>query len=155
MRTLWLLGLPFSGKTTLAHELKERTASFAHVIDQNLIKSYGLVETDERLKSMAFTCKQLNDSGVYVINCLFTSSTAEIKKILGSSLTTIYLDSPKSVLSKRMLESMNKEKSKLYLKHAESWKKPEGIDFHLDTFGCSVDECVRKISHLLSAKNSF
>ena len=158
MKTLWFIGLPFSGKTTLACSLKERMA-FAHVVDDSLVQSHGLNFSPDNindLKSIAFTCHQLNDNGVFVVNSLFMpiDGYPEVEKILGPDLITVYLDSPKTILSRRMWNKGSKEKSELYMRHAGSWKKPKSVNLHVDTSD-SVENCTRDISSFLSSMNNF
>ena len=83
--TIWLTGLPCSGKTTIAKEL-EKTLDIVRVdgdiIRKSLNKDLGfsLEDRKENIRRVANVCKMLNDSGKNVV-ASFVSPTAEIRTI--------------------------------------------------------------------------
>src|SRR5262245_1340775 len=89
-QTLWFLGLPASGKTTLASKVVRESAGYI-LLDgdevRKTVENYDMGQ-DARLvhlSYMAFCCKQLNECGINVAAAFVTPlerHRARIKEIL-------------------------------------------------------------------------
>ncbi|MCW5555952.1 MAG: adenylyl-sulfate kinase [Verrucomicrobiae bacterium] len=89
--TLWLFGLPASGKTTLASKVVRESESYVLLDGDEVRQTVGNFNMDHaarlmHLSYMAFCCRQLNDCGINVAAAFVTPLEAHrtrIREILG------------------------------------------------------------------------
>lgn len=85
-RTLWFLGLPAAGKTTLAARVAREIAGF-RLLDgdevRRVVTNFDMGQNARRvhLSYMAFCCRQLNACGVNVAAAFVTPLEAHRKRI--------------------------------------------------------------------------
>lgn len=90
-RTLWFLGLPASGKTTLASKVVRECAGYVLLDGDEVRRTVGNFDMGQdarmvHLAYMAFCCRQLNHSGINVAAAFVTpleAHRARIREILG------------------------------------------------------------------------
>ena len=169
--TLWFVGLPCSGKTTLAKRLKgylvDRERRVVHldgdILRQGLNKDLGFSDKDRRenLRRTAYLAKYFNEQGNTVL-ASFVSPTKEMRKMIKKivpNLIFIYVKASVKECIKRDVKGMYK------LAKEGKIKKFTGIDapfeeakeatVMVDTEKNSIDQCVKKIikeSKLIDSK---
>lgn len=123
--TIWLTGLPCSGKTTIADALCEKLYNEYNikcvrldgdVVRKTLCSDLGFSKFDrlENIKRMSYISKFINDSGVPVI-ASFVSPTNESRNIvcdIVDNVKIVYVSTPLSICKNRdtkgmYLKSMN------------------------------------------------
>ncbi len=158
--TIWLTGLPCSGKTTLARllkkELDNRGYNTIHIdgndVRSKLNKDLGFSEKDrfENLRRVAHVSQMFNDNGNLVI-ASFISPTNKMRKMTKEIIENMYL-----VYSKCSLEECkNRDVNGMYEKACRGEiKEFTGIsapfeepiaDLIIDTENNNPEECVKKI----------
>jgi len=163
-RTVWLTGLPCSGKTTISLELVKRYSEFkdAIVLDGDIIRGsihnpdMTLAGRRSHLSYMAYFCKLLNDLGHYVI-CSFVSPTNDIRKMISDtigreSLFLVFVDCPKEVCIQRDVKGMwakaiNGE-IEGFTGHDGAWEDPDDTDLIVYTHEAELDEICADIRDL-------
>jgi len=163
--TVWLTGLPCSGKTTLSIKLKEaldsrgiRTVCLdADDVRNKLNEDLGFSPADrkENLRRAAYVARLFNDNG----NCVlasFVSPTEEyrrmIKKIIGHVIL-VYVKCSLMMCETRDVKGMYKKARSGDLKDftgvSSLFEEPVGADIIVDTERMSVQECVGEILNQL------
>lgn len=84
-RTIWIFGLPCSGKTTLAKAILERYPFFVH-LDGDIVRKglnsdlgFSMKDRDENLRRVREFAKLLNTQGINVI-CTFITPMKEVRE---------------------------------------------------------------------------
>jgi len=163
--TLWLTGLPCSGKTTLAKELL-KVIDAVHldgdVVRQSLTKDLGFSPADrkENLRRISIVCKMLNDSGRNVI-ASFISPTEQMRKMIRSNVGAkkfilVYVKCPIEECVKRDTKGMYKRalegKIPMFTGVSASFEEPLNPDLVVDTKKLSLEKGVNKILSFLEKK---
>jgi len=114
-QTIWLTGLPCSGKTTVAKEIiKRHPAGGIHLdgdlVRESLNKDLGFSEEDrkENIRRVAAMAELLNKQGFHVV-CSFVSPTKEIRDIIYDNITRVtlvLLDADVDVCTNRDVKGM-------------------------------------------------
>jgi len=168
--TLWLTGLPCSGKTTLSKRLKEEldNRGFKAVcLDADDVRSklnsdLGFTKTDrmENLRRVAHVAKLFNDNGNFVI-ASFVSPLEENRQLVRE-----IIDNFRLVFVKCSLETCEKRDVKGMYKKARAgqipeftgvsavFQEPSNADIVVDTEHLDVDDCVRQILDKIGAQRS-
>jgi len=159
--TLWLTGLPCSGKTTLSKRLKEEldNRGFKSVhLDADDIRTklnadlgFSPDERKENLRRVAHVAKLFNENGNFVVTS-FVSPTNEyrkmIKEIIGNFKLVFVKCSPQ-VCAQRDVKGMYKKAKAGELKDftgvSAPFEEPPDADVVVDTERLGVEECVAKI----------
>lgn len=159
--TLWLTGLPCSGKTTLSKRLKEEldnrgfkaVSLDAEDIRNKLNADLGFSSEDRRenLRRVAHVAKLFNDNGHFVI-ASFVSPTNEyrkmVKEIIGNFKLVFVKCSPK-MCEERDIKGMYKKARNGEIKEftgvSAPFEEPADADIVVDTEHCSIEDCIKEI----------
>jgi adenylylsulfate kinase len=164
--TLWLTGLPCSGKTTLAVRLKEeldnRGYSTVHLDGDdvrtalNADLGFSKDERMENLRRIAHVAKLFNKNGSFVI-ASFVSPRNNMRKlikgIIGSDFKMVYVKCPLKVCEKRDIKGMYKlaRKGKIpsFTGVSAPFETPIKPDITVNTGSKNTEQCVREILYKL------
>jgi adenylyl-sulfate kinase len=164
--TIWLTGLPCSGKTTIAEilekRLKNKGFTVAHLdgddVRKKLNKDLGFSNADRRenLRRVAHVCQLFNDKGFVVISS-FVSPTDEFRKMIKEiidNLVLIYVKCSVEECEKRDVKGMYKKARDGEIENftgiSAPFEVPEDYDVVVDSENSSVEECVDKILEFLN-----
>ena len=170
--TLWLTGLPCSGKTTLGKRLKEELDNLGfkavHLdgddIRGKLNADLGFSDKDrkENLRRIAHVARLFNENGNFVI-ASFVSPTNEmremVKEIIGN-FKLCFLKCSLETCEKRDTRGMYKKAREGEIENftgiSAPFEEPEDADIIVDTEALNVEDCVKKIlpGYLLYLINS-
>jgi len=158
--TIWLTGLPCSGKTTIAKSLKaeliNRGYNTVHLdgddVRENLNEDLGFTEKDryENLRRVAHVARLFNKNKNLVI-ASFISPTKRmrdmIKKIIGN-MKLVYIKCSLETCKKRDVRGMYKKASLGEIKNftgiSAPFEEPKA-DITVDTENNDLKKCVQKI----------
>ncbi|MDD4955630.1 MAG: adenylyl-sulfate kinase [Candidatus Omnitrophica bacterium] len=166
--TLWLTGLPCSGKSTLGKRLKEeldnkgfKTVHFdADDVRGKLNADLGFSERDrmENLRRISHVAKLFNDNGIFVI-ASFVSPENKMRQMIKSIITNIklcYVKCDQKICEKRDVKGMYKKARQGLIKDftgvSAPFEVPQGADVIVDTGKYSIEECVKKILDKMGIK---
>ncbi|MCK9431371.1 MAG: adenylyl-sulfate kinase [Candidatus Omnitrophica bacterium] len=159
--TLWLTGLPCSGKTTLSKRLKAEldNRGFKTVcLDADDLRSklnadLGFSKEDraENLRRAAHIAKLFNDNGNFVIAC-FVSPLEEnrrlVREVIGN-FKLVFVKCGLEICEKRDVKGMYKKAREGQIPDftgvSAPFEEPSGADIVVDTEHLDVEECVRRI----------
>ena len=161
--TLWLTGLPRSGKSSLAFELERRffdlgrpvVALDGEVLRQGLCSDLGFSgpDRDENLRRAAELARLLNDQGLIVIAAFVSAARAareRVRRIVGPErFLEAWCQAPLEVVEAR-------DKTGLYARARAGeianvtgidhpFEAPSAADFVLDTAALTVDQNVERL----------
>ena len=164
--TLWLTGLPCSGKTTIAKRVKEELDNRGYKavsldgddVRGKLNADLGFSEEDrnENLRRIAHVAKLFNENGNFVI-ASFVSPTNEyrsmVKEIIGN-FKLVYVKCSVKTCEKRDTKGMYKKARQGEIKDftgiSAPFEEPDGADIVIDTEHNDPETCVNTI--LMSLK---
>ncbi|MFA6130313.1 MAG: adenylyl-sulfate kinase [Candidatus Omnitrophota bacterium] len=159
--TLWLTGLPCSGKTTIAKRLKEeldnRGFKTVHLdaddIRNKLNADLGFSPEDrkENLRRVAHVAKLFNDNGNFVI-ASFVSPSEEyrrmIKEVIGN-FKLVFVKCRLEVCEKRDVKGMYKKARAGEINDftgiSAPFEEPSDAEIVVDTEYSTVEECVKEV----------
>jgi adenylylsulfate kinase len=165
--TIWMTGLPCSGKTTLAKRLKEeldnRGYKTVHLdaddIRNKLNADLGFSPEDrkENLRRVAHVSKLFNDSGNFVISS-FVCPTNEyrkmVKEIVGN-FKLVFVKCSLKTCEERDVKGMYKKARSGQLKDftgiSAPFEEPSDADVIVDTERKSIEDCVSEILNSIDA----
>lgn len=159
--TLWLTGLPCSGKTTLGKRLKEeldnRGYKAVHLdgddIRDKLNADLGFSDQDRRenLRRIAHVARLFNENGNFVI-ASFVSPTNEMRKMVKEIIGNFklcFLKCSLETCEKRDAEGMYKKARRGEIKDftgiSAPFEEPKRPDVIVNTETLSAEACVKKI----------
>jgi len=159
--TLWLTGLPCSGKTTLAKRIKEeldnRGYNTTHLdgddVRDALNQDLGFTPDDrkENLRRIAHVAKLFNRSGMFVI-ASFVSPSDKMRKMIGEiigNMKLVYVKCSLAECEKRDVKGMYKKARKGDIKEftgvSAPFDEPENADIIIDTEKGDIESCVNTI----------
>ncbi len=159
--TLWLTGLPCSGKTTLSKRLKEEldNRGFKSVqldaddIRNKLNADLGFSPEDrkENLRRAAHVCKLFNDNGNFVV-ASFVSPTDEYRKMIKETIVNfklVYVKCSLKACEERDVKGMYKKARAGEIKDftgvSAPFEEPIDADIVVDTDKDSIEDCIKKI----------
>jgi adenylylsulfate kinase len=165
--TLWMTGLPCSGKSTVAGlvagELRNRGAEVelldADIVRQNLTKGLGFSkeDRDENIRRIGFVCHLLTRHGVVAISAAispYRAAREEVRRVIGSFLE-IYVNCPLEVCIQRDVKGMYKKALAGELENftgvSDPYEEPLNPDLVLFTHRETPEESARKVVILLIA----
>ncbi len=158
--TIWLTGLPCSGKTTIAKSLKEelvnRGYNTVHLdgddVREKLNKDLGFSEKDrcENLRRVAYVARLFNENNNLVI-ASFVSPTNRmrkmVKEIIGN-MKLVYIKCSLQICEKRDTKGMYKQahlgKIKNFTGISAAFEEPEA-DIIVNSENNNQEECAQKI----------
>lgn len=167
--TLWLTGLPCSGKTTLSKRLKEELDKLGYKtvhldaddVRNKLNADLGFSPEDrfENLRRVAHVAKLFNDNGNFVI-ASFVSPLEEyrrmVKEIIGN-FKLVYVKCSLKACQERDVKGMYKSAGNGVIKEftgvSAPFEEPPEADITVDTERYNVEECVEKIINGIGALN--
>jgi adenylylsulfate kinase len=159
--TLWLTGLPCSGKTTIAKRLKEELdnrAFKAVLLDADDIRNklnvdlgFSPEDRKENLRRVAHVAKLFNDNGNFVI-ASFVSPNDEYRKMvkeITGNFKLVFVKCSPEVCQKRDVKGMYKKAKAGEIKNftgvSAPFEEPLDADIVIDTERSTVEECVREV----------
>jgi len=159
--TIWLTGLPCSGKTTLAQQLKDKLDNKgiksvlldADDIRGGLNADLGFSQKDriENLRRVAHVAKIFNDNGILVI-ASFISPTNKMRRMINKILKDIklvYVKCDLKTCAARDVKGMYKKARQGIIKQftgiSAPFEVPDRADLVVDTAKNSLEYCVKKI----------
>lgn len=159
--TLWLTGLPCSGKTTLAKRLKEELDNRGYKavsldgddIRGKLNADLGFSEEDrnENLRRIAHVARLFNQNGNFVI-ASFVSPTDKYRKMVKGIIGNVKLGYVKCSVKeceKRDIKGMYKKARKGEIKEftgiSAPFEEPEDADIVIDTEHNDLEACVNTV----------
>jgi len=163
--TLWLTGLPSSGKTTIAKELCKLIEAIhldGNIIRKSLSKDlkFSLKDREENIRRVSSVCKVLNNSGYNVI-ASFVSPTEKIREIAKTNISPypfvlVYVKCSVEECEKRDLKGLYQKAKKGEIKDftgvSSPFEEPKNPDLEVDTEKDELDEPVNKILRFLEKK---
>lgn len=163
--TLWLIGLPCSGKTTLARRLKEELDNHgfkAVQLDADDVRSnlnadlgFSLDDRRENLRRVAHVAKLFNQNGNFVI-ASFVSPNDElrsmVKDIIGN-FKLVFLKCSLATCETRDVKGMYKKAKSGEIKDfsgiSSPFEEPLNADIVVDTEKNTIADCVAEILNQL------
>jgi adenylyl-sulfate kinase len=165
--TLWLTGLPCSGKTTLAKRLKEeldnRGYQAVHLdaddVRNELNADLGFSPQDrhENLRRISHVAKLFNENGNFVVASFVSPSNEYRKMIRGiiGNFKLVFVKCCLKVCEERDVKGMYKKAKSGEIKDftgiSAPFEEPLDADIVVDTEKSSVEDCVRKILSSIGA----
>lgn len=117
--TIWLTGLPSSGKTTLAHALGERLAKEGYPVEvldgdalrANLTKELGFSRADraENVRRAGFVANLLSRNGVTAVCALispYREDRDEVRRLHDGRFVEVYVAAPLAVCIERDVKGL-------------------------------------------------
>ena len=164
--TIWLTGLPCSGKTTIADRLKEeldnREGYIAHRQDGDVVRGKGKLNEDlgfspeertENLRRIAHVAKMFNHDKTTVISS-FVSPTEEmrgmVRGIIGpEKFKLVYVKCPLEICEERDDKGMYAKARRGELPEftgvSAPFESPKNPDVMVETDNQNLEECVSEI----------
>lgn len=160
-RTIWLTGLPCSGKTTLAVALKKELDSNGYktvhldgdVLRAGANKDLGFSSNDRRenLRRTACMARDLSHQGNLVI-ASFVSPTNELRDMVRGiigSMRLVYVKCGLEECKKRDVKGMYQKAMRGEIKEftgiSAPFEEPERADIVVDTENNNIENCVKQI----------
>jgi adenylylsulfate kinase len=157
-KTIWLFGLPCSGKTTISNELVKYIKKPVEILDGDDIRKnlsiigYTREDRISNIKRIRWICKLLNRNGVNVIVSAITpyqQMRDENRKEI-ENYREIWIKSPLDVCISRDVKGLYKKAIDGYIDNMtgiqDPFEDPVCVDFMCDTNKYNIKECVEMIS---------
>lgn len=170
--TIWLTGLPCSGKTTIADKLKEeldnRVGYRTARLDGDVVRGKGRLNEDlgfsyqdrkENLRRVANVARMFNDNKITVI-ASFVSPTNNLRDMVGGIIgekrfKLVYVRCPLEICEQRDVKGMYKKARKKEIKEftgiSAPFEEPEKPFITIDTDKQNLEACVGDILIKLDA----
>ena len=168
--TIWLTGLPGSGKTTTAYELEKRLFEEGKkccVIDGENARlgfsrdlGFSADDRTENIRRAAEIARLLNDAGIIAI-CAFLSPYEQnrriAKTIVGEErFVEVYLSAPLEICQERDAAGIYKKADSGEIKNFSGitapYEVPSSPDIELPTHQIDIGQSVQKIIEVISGK---
>ena len=166
--TIWLTGLPSSGKTTLAHALGERLAKEGYpaevldgdVVRANLTKELGFSRADraENVRRVGFVADLLSRNGVTAVCALispYREDRDEVRRMHGDRFVEVYVAAPLSVCIERDVKGLYARQRAGTLVGLtgvdDTYEPPMHPDVVVPTHRQTVDESVDEVWRVVAA----
>ena len=166
--TLWLTGLPCSGKTTLAKRLKEELDNRGYKavhLDGDDVRGklnedlgFSVEDRKENLRRIAHVAKLFNENGNFVI-ASFVSPTNEYRRMIKETIgdfKLVYLKCSAETCEKRDVKGMYKRarlgEIKDFTGVSAAFEEPTNADIIVDTENQDPETCVNQILSSLKAE---
>lgn len=168
--TLWLTGLPASGKTTVADLVEKKLFSLGKHsmcldgdnLRTGLCRDLGFSPSDraENVRRTAETAKILNDAGIISIVSLVSPVEKDRKNaadIIGDGFISVYVKASAEICRSRDKKGYYEKASSGIIKNftgvSSGYEPPENPDIILDTERLSPKACSEAVINLLKARN--
>ena len=156
--TIWLTGLPSSGKTTLARALEKRLLDSGHrveVLDGDVVRTlltkdlgYSRADRDENVRRIGFVASLLARNGVIVLVSVISPYRAtrdEVRSVHEGRFVEVHVATPLEVCESRDLKGLYAKARAGQLINLtgidDPYEPPIDPEVVLDTTGRSVEEC--------------
>lgn len=159
--TLWLTGLPASGKTTLAKALYEIFKTNGNKViwldgdkmRQTISKDLGFSKKDriENIKRIAHLAQKLNEEGAFVIVSAIApyEEMRQIIREIVNNYVEVYVKCPLEICKKRDPKGLYKKAEKGEIKNFtgvdDIYEEPYRPDIIVETEKLSIEKSVSKI----------
>lgn len=155
-QTLWFLGLPASGKTTLANKVARASNGYLLLDGDEVRRTVGNFDMSQNarlvhLSYMAFCCRQLNECGVNVAAAFVTplqSQRTRIREILGD-VKFIWLRCTSETCARRDPKGLWRKAARGDLPQLTGaggeWEDPTDCALTIQTDAMSVDQAFAEI----------
>jgi bifunctional enzyme CysN/CysC len=164
-KTIWLTGLPKSGKSSIAYTPERKlfdSGKLAVVLDGENLRStvsadlgFSANDRHENVRRAAATAKLLNDAGIIAIVALvspYADDRKMAKNIVGSDLfVEAFINTPLEECKKRDPELYAKAESgdiKLFSGITAPYEAPKNPTLIIDTIAQDIDTCADIIINL-------
>ncbi len=170
--TVWLTGLPCSGKSTIAYALEKRlfeSGYSAHVLDggnlrRSISRDLGFSADDrlENVRRAAGVAKLTNDLGLIAIAALvspYASIREQAKEIIGADrFIEVYLNTPREICEQRDTNGLYEKARRGEIAHftgvSAPYEPPEKPDLVIPA-ELGIDTAVDRIIEELQARGSI
>jgi len=159
--TLWLTGLPCSGKSTLANAVEETLLERGLPIEvfdgdeirTNLTKGLGFSKEDRdtNIRRVGYVCRLLTRNGVISIAAVispYQNIRDEVRESIGR-FCEVFVDAPMDELVKRDVKGMYKKALAGEIKNFtgvdDPYETPEKPEIHVHTDKETIEESTNKI----------
>ena len=162
-KSIWLVGLTGSGKTTLGSRLQERLWDMGYAnrfLDGddmrsglNVDLSFTMKDRRENIRRIAEVNKLFLDSGLITINA-FVSPTADMRELARGTIGSerfigVFLDCPLEICEERDTKGMYKKAREGQIKHLagvdDVFEPFSDSDIHIKTMDTPVDQAAEMI----------
>lgn len=159
--TLWLTGLPCSGKTSISKNMFKKLSNSCVMLDGDVLRHGLCADLDfsetgryENVRRVAHLSKVLMQQGIIPIVSILAPLSSHrklAKDIIGDAMKVIYLDADLSVCEKRDVKGMYRKARRGELRNFTgvegSFDVPDHPDIVLDTDRLTIDECSNIITN--------
>jgi len=166
--TVWLTGLPCSGKSTLASALGRALLERGRLVEvldgdvvrQNLSKGLGFSreDRDTNIRRIGFVAKLLTRNGAATVVAAvspYASVRREVKEQIGSFIQ-VFVSCPVTVCEERDVKGMyalaRAGKIKDFTGVDDPYEAPEDADVVVRTDQHSIEECISQILKIVEAR---
>ncbi|RLF44464.1 MAG: adenylyl-sulfate kinase [Thermoplasmata archaeon] len=162
--TVWFTGLPCSGKTTIAREVKRRLEEKGidvELLDGDTVRDYirnkdfSKEGRNKHLRYIALMAKLLSKRGVIVL-CSFVSPYRENRDFareINENFIEVYVKTPLEICIQRDVKGMYKKalagEIKGFTGIDDPYEEPENPEVIVETDKESLEECVNKVLNKL------
>jgi adenylyl-sulfate kinase len=166
-KTIWLTGLPCSGKTTIALELEKQLAIKGHdveLLDGDLIRKtiskdlgFSKEDREENNRRVAERCKVNNEAGKITLVSLvspFDATREKMKELIGAdNFVLVFVNTPLSECIKRDVKGMYAQAIKGEIERftgvSDPYEIPYKADVVIETLHETVEESVERLFELV------
>lgn len=164
MFTLWFMGRPASGKSTIASAVEDELVEIGYPVEnldgdelrKNLHPDLGFSREDRRTNNRrtAFICRLLNSNGISTIVGMITpfrEAQEQAREIIESEgeFVLVYVKCPLEVCEERdpkgMYEMAREGKIEKFTGVSHPFQEPRNPDVVVDTSQQSVEECKNEV----------
>ncbi|HKE20390.1 MAG TPA: sulfate adenylyltransferase subunit CysN [Kofleriaceae bacterium] len=168
--TVWLTGLPCSGKSTIAYALERRlfdAGYLVHVLDGENLRlgisenlGFGAVERSENVRRAAHVAKLASGAGLITVVALVSPGEADraaARAIVGAErFIEVYLSAPVEVCEARDQEGLYRRaragEVERFTGVSAPYEPPRAPDLALPTHEIAVEDSVARVVDLLAAR---
>ena len=157
--TLWLTGLPCSGKTSISKNILKTLSRPCFMLDGDVLRRGLCADLDfsetgryENVRRVAHLSKVLMQQGIIPIVSILAPLTSHRKlarEIIGDAMKVVYLDADLSVCEKRDVKGMYHKARRGELQNFTGVDSPFDIPDHpdiiLNTDRLTIDDCSKII----------
>jgi bifunctional enzyme CysN/CysC len=164
--TIWLTGLPKSGKSSIAYALERNlfdAGKFAVVLDGENLRAtvcsdlgFSADDRREHVRRAAATAKLLNEAGILAIVALispYAQDRRSAKKIIGDAkYREVYVQTPLDVCKQRAPDLYAKAENgeiRNFSGVTAPYEPPDSPVVVLDTVSSDIDQCVAQLIPLV------
>lgn len=162
--TLWMTGLPCSGKSTIASRLHDFIPNLI-VLDGDEVRELfdfqdfsknGILENNKRVACIARLLKKHNMPVCISLVSPYSEGREIAKKIINDQFIEVYIKCSLQTCEKRDVKGLYKKarsgRIKNFLGIDNRFETPQKPDLILDTENNTVDECVNKVMNYLKTR---